>query len=115
MANKDGVKHHYIPKFYLKQWAGKDGRVCEFSRPYQREPGRVAPVKPPVRARRVYPDGTGYERGLYSFPRLNSQLADFLEHRFFRVIDDAASIAVGLLNRDVVDFTDRRPLARFIM
>jgi hypothetical protein len=49
-------KHHYIPKLYLKQWAGPDGRVCEFSRPYQQ-------VKP----RMTFPDATGYERGLYTF------------------------------------------------
>jgi len=46
--SKEG-KHHYIPVFYLKQWAGVDGRVCEFSKPYDR-------VKP----RRAHPDGTAY-------------------------------------------------------
>ena len=34
-AHPDGEKHHYLPVFYLKQWAGKDGRLCEFSRPYK--------------------------------------------------------------------------------
>src|SRR5580692_1218431 len=48
-----GDKHHYIPVFYSKEWAGPDGRLCEYSRPYD-------VVKP----KRVHPDGTGYVRGL---------------------------------------------------
>jgi hypothetical protein len=27
-------RHHYIPIFYLKQWARDDGMLCEFSKPY---------------------------------------------------------------------------------
>jgi hypothetical protein len=27
-----GQKNHYLPVSYLKQWAGPDGRLCEFSR-----------------------------------------------------------------------------------
>jgi hypothetical protein len=49
-----GEKHHYIPQFYLNRWAGTDGRLCEYSRPYDI-------VKPKF----VHPSGTGYERGLY--------------------------------------------------
>jgi hypothetical protein len=57
---KEGDKHHYLPKFYLKQWAtGLDGRLCEFSMPYDT-------VKP----KRVHPDGTGYEPDLYNFNTL---------------------------------------------
>jgi hypothetical protein len=29
-----GDKHHFIPVFYTKEWGGPDGRVCEYSRPY---------------------------------------------------------------------------------
>jgi hypothetical protein len=50
--SKEG-RHHYIPIFYLKQWAGDDKRICEFGRPYDR-------AKP----RRVHPAGTGYMDGL---------------------------------------------------
>jgi hypothetical protein len=56
-------KHHYIPVFYLKQWAQTDGQICEFSRPYKE-------VKP----RRTYPDGTGYVRGLYTFRELSAEM-----------------------------------------
>jgi hypothetical protein len=112
---EDGDKHHYIPKFYLKQWAGADGCVCEFSRPYQAKPGHVAPAKPPVKARRVNPDGTGYLRGLNTFARLRPELADYLEHRFLKIIDSKASEILGMLNRDNVDFADRSCWARFVM
>ena len=112
---EDGDKHHYIPKFYLRQWAGADGCVCEFSRPYQPKPGHVAPAKPPVKARRVNPDGTGYLRGLNTFARLRPELADYLEHRLLKIIDSKASEILGMLNRDNVDFADRSSWARFIM
>jgi hypothetical protein len=89
----------------LKQWADPaDGRLCEFSRPYKE-----------VKARRVHPDGTGYLRGLNTFARLRPELADFLEHRFFKTIDNDASAILEMLNRDYVDFTDRSAWSRFIM
>jgi hypothetical protein len=50
-------KHHYIPIFYLKQWAAEDGRLVEFCRRYQ----GVVP-------RPTFPGGTGYVRGLYRLP-----------------------------------------------
>jgi hypothetical protein len=31
----EGDKHHYVPVFYTKEWAGLDGRVCEYSRPFR--------------------------------------------------------------------------------
>jgi len=117
MANRkeDREKHHYLPKFYLKQWAGADGRVCEFSRPYELKPGHIAPANPPVKARRVYPDATGYVRGINTFARLRPELANFLEHRFLKTVDNDASKILEMLNRDYVDFTDRSHWARFIM
>src|SRR2546423_574699 len=93
MPNPQGDKHHYIPKFYLKQWAGQDRRICEFSRPYSE-----------VQPRMTYPDGTGYQRGLYSFPELPPAIADFLEHRFFKRADDGAHDVLQLLLSDKLDF-----------
>jgi hypothetical protein len=87
-----GQKHHYIPVFYLKQWAGSDGRLCEFSRPYDS-------VKP----RMVHPDGTAYRRGLNTFSRLPSELADFLEGRFFKEVDNQAARVLLMLLRDKLD------------
>jgi hypothetical protein len=50
-TRSSGLKHHYIPVFYLKNWAGIDKKICEYSRPYK-----------DVVARRKYPSATGYER-----------------------------------------------------
>jgi hypothetical protein len=49
--DKLGDKHHYIPKFYLKQWAVLDGKLCEFRKPYKTVVDRMTD-----------PDGTGYVR-----------------------------------------------------
>jgi hypothetical protein len=117
MANgkEDGDKHHYVPKFYLKNWAGVDGCVYEFSRPHQPKPGQVAPAKPPVKARRVNPDGTGYLRGLNTFAGLRPELGNYLEHRFLKIVDSKASAVLVMLNKDNVDFADRSSWARFMM
>ena len=105
-AMKEGDKHHYIPKFYLKQWAGSDGRLCEFSMPYDT-------VKP----KRVHPEGTGYEPDLYNFNTLPAPARDTIEKRLFLVADDWASkalqrILVGDLN---LDRDTRSGWSRFIM
>ena len=110
-----GEKHHYVPKFYLKHWAGEDGCVCEFSRPYQPKPGTTIPVKPPVKARRVHPDGTGYLRGLNTFARLRPELANYLEHRFFRLVDTKASAMLEMFNQDCTELPDRSSWSRFLM
>lgn len=83
--SKEG-EHHYIPVFYLKQWAGADGRVCEFSKPYDR-----------VKARRIHPDGTGYVRGLNTIPGLPPHEADYLETYFMQLTDNYASRALRIL------------------
>ena len=49
------IRHHYLPVFYLVRWAGEDGKVCRFHRPFREV----------VVSRRI-PDNTGYEDRLYS-------------------------------------------------
>jgi hypothetical protein len=79
-----GEKHHYIPVFYLKEWAGTDGRVCEYSRPFKA-----------VRPRRSHPDGTGYERGLYTVK--DPRVGEYIEHVFLKITDDAAARVLRML------------------
>ena len=81
-----GDKHHYIPVFYSKGWAGPSGRLCEFSRPYDA-------VKPKL----VHPDGTGYVRGLYTVPRNEPIVAEFIEKEFFRITNSKASEVLRML------------------
>jgi hypothetical protein len=82
----DGEKHHYIPVFYLKQWAGPDGRLCEFSRKHEQ-----------VTRRLTSPVGTGYARGLNTFTALPPAIANFLEETFFQQADDKAAKAFHLM------------------
>lgn len=104
--NPQGDKHHYIPKFYLRQWTGPDGLVCEFSKPFKT-------VKP----KRVHPDGTGYERGLYTFCNLSPQVTDFIEKKLLQMADDAADRVLRRMLVDDMDFDAdaRSAWSRFIM
>ena len=105
--SKEG-RHHYIPIFYLKQWARDNkGRLCEFSEPYDR-------VKP----RMTHPRGTGYVDGLNTVEGLPPAEARFLEDVFFQIADDAAAQALKmLLSPSPWNFTTkmRSGWSRFIM
>jgi hypothetical protein len=85
----DGEKHHYIPVFYLKQWVGADGRLCQYSRPYDR-------VKP----KRVHPDGTGYVRGLYAIDDTDPAIVNAVETMFLKPSDGLAHEALQYLLRE---------------
>jgi hypothetical protein len=102
-----GRKHHYIPVFYLKTWAGKDRKLCEFSRP-----------RATVIARRKYPTETGFERGLYTLNAHKPEVAEVIEDRLMRQTDNFAALAHQLLlNHDItgLDATSRSGWARFIL
>ena len=102
-----GDKHHYIPVFYSQEWVGADGRVCEYSRPYD-------VVKP----RRVHPDGTGYVRGLYTVPRNDSLVSEFVEREFLKVTDNGAARVLRMfkLGKQIEWTSDTRSAwSRFIV
>lgn len=82
---KAGDKHHYIPKFYLKQWAVTDGELCEFRKPHKTVVDRMTD-----------PDGTGYVRGLYTFDT-HSLDGSFLERKFLLKVDNDANRALKQL------------------
>ena len=106
-AAGQGDKHHYIPVFYSKEWAGPDGRVCEYSRPYN-------VVKP----KRVHPDGTGYIRGLYTVPHNNPHVSEFIEREFFKITDNGAARVLQLfkLGKEIAWTSDTRSAwSRFII
>ncbi len=111
---KEGDKHHYIPKFYLKQWAITDRQLCEFRQSHKMVRGRVTKI---VRHRMTYPDGTGYVRGLYTFDGLPPEAADFLETKFFMQADTHASDALDQLLAHKVDLIEpyKSAWSRFIM
>lgn len=99
-------KHHYIPEFYLKQWAGLDRRLCEFSRPYR---GVVAQMK--------HPGATGYSRGLYTISGAPANLADVFENKFMSIADGQAAEALRTMINEHLVPSGRQKAAwtRFIM
>jgi len=85
-------KHHFIPEFYLKQWAGDDARLERYTCP---TPGKVV-------VRRVSPSEVGWDKDLYRSPHDDEWDAQHLELNFFQAIDDAAARALARLNQSSI-------------
>lgn len=79
-------KHHYIPEFYTKWWAGTDGRVERFTKHRH------------IVDRRVHPARVGWQWDLYQIPHTDGPEAQAVEERFFRQLDDIASVALKKMN-----------------
>jgi hypothetical protein len=79
-------KHHYVPCFYTKRWAGLDGRLVEFSKPFRS-----------VIDRRKSPEAVGFAHDLYTMPGAVSPDRSALEDRFLKLIDQRASDAIEQL------------------
>ncbi len=79
-------KHHFIPAFYLKNWAGADGKLIEWSRPHRA-------VVPTPR----HPNATGYQFDLNRFDDLPPDIASILEDVFLKNADDDAARALQKL------------------
>lgn len=76
--------HHFIPVFYLKQWASSSSqKLIEYSIKH----GKFI-------AKPVGPRGTGYETDLYSFPDLPPEIAQHIEDVFLRSSDNQAALAL---------------------
>ncbi|PNE11686.1 MAG: hypothetical protein CR217_07470 [Beijerinckiaceae bacterium] len=76
--------HHFIPAFYLKQWAGADKKLTEFAL----RRGKLI-------VKRAGPRATGYETGLYAFPELPPDTAQHLENVYFNYADRLGSKALN--------------------
>lgn len=100
------MKQHYLAQFYLKQWVGPDGRLCEFSDDYNR-----------VKARMTHPGGTGYVKNLYTIKDAPPHIRDLFETSFLSVTDSQAAEALRLMvNDNIVPFDDLKfAWARFMM
>jgi hypothetical protein len=90
-AGGDPNKHHYIPEFFLRWWAGEDGRLERYDRP----------IPSKIMVRRVFPSEAGWMKDLYasSGHRLGPQ---WLETRVFRNIDSRAAPVLRKLNSDPI-------------
>jgi hypothetical protein len=103
------IGHHYVPVFYLSRWAGSDGRICCFSRPYRDE----------VKAKRVVPKGTAFEPRLYETRGLPPEHAQTMEKDFMAKLDSGAAEALALLEAGIAEeeWTDaaRNSWSRFLL
>ena len=82
--SKEG-KHHYIPVFYLQQWADARSRLIEFSR---QGPDRAVKTRP------TSPSGTGYVRGLYRMDDIDPNVVNAIEILFLKPSDGLAAEAL---------------------
>ncbi len=101
-------KHHFIPACYLKQWAGADGRVCEYKRVL---PGKIVP-------HRRHPNATGYETNLYRLEGLPDALAQSVETELMKPIDTDADLGLQKIlkyNSRPWNERERSALTRFIL
>lgn len=84
------MRNHYIPKFYIKQWAREDGMVMRYA---DRGDGALS-------AKAVFPKAVGYQIDLYRMPGDFDDEPHRLEINFFSNLDNAAALALDVLNRD---------------
>ena len=91
-------KHHYIPEFYSKWWAGPSGQLECWVRP--------TPTK--IIVRRAYPSEVGWVRNLYWSPEEDAREAQRIELMLFQRLDHDAAISLRKLNEPVVDYLDSK-------
>lgn len=79
-------KHHYLPVFYTKRWAGAEGRLVA----YRKWPSGV-------RYKWHHPSGIGWARDLYALKDLPPELTQQLEAKFMSPVDSQAAEALRLI------------------
>jgi hypothetical protein len=80
-------KHHYLPIFYLTQWAGPDGKLTRYYRPHQ-----------DVVATPVSPANTGFEPALYRLEGYQPEIMNAVEKEYMaKVVDEPASKALKVI------------------
>ncbi|MBP0112791.1 DUF4238 domain-containing protein [Bradyrhizobium vignae] len=89
-GEQQSIRHHYIPQFYSRRWAGDDDRICEFSRPYKK-----------IHRRRVYPKQTGFQDMLYEKKGVPKSIAQQVEDKFMSPVDNFAAKALDIIEADV--------------
>lgn len=101
-------KHHYLPVFYLTQWAGPDGKLTRYYRAHR-----------DVVASRIAPANTGYEQGLYRLEGYQPEIVNSVEKEYMaKVVDEPASKALKvILEDDYSKMTPKLQIAwtRFVM
>jgi hypothetical protein len=80
-------RHHYLPIFYLNGWAGADGKITRYYRPFR-----------DVVSHPIAPVNTGYENGLYRLEGYPVEVRNAVEKDYMaKVVDGPAADALRLL------------------
>lgn len=77
------IKHHYIPKFHLRNWLNGNNELWRYTKPHQGLHGRRAGL-----------NELGFEDHLYTLKASKEEDAVHLETPFFAKIDNFAAIAL---------------------
>ena len=83
---QQSIDHHFVPQFYLKRWAGPDGKVVEFTRPHRE-----------LVVHSKTPKTTGFQKHLYTIPELPPEKRSVLEDVVFKDIDQVGSDALDFM------------------
>jgi hypothetical protein len=90
-------RHHYIPEFYQRKWAGEDKQVERYEH-----------INGTAVRRRVFPSAAGFREDLYRHPRaeMDEWRAQALEWAIFKKIDDGGARALEALVSDPAALRD---------
>ena len=83
---QQSIDHHYVPRFYLKRWAGPTGLVVEYSRPHRE-----------LVVHSKTPKATGFQKHLYTLVGLPTGKQSVLEDVVLKQIDQIASDALDFM------------------
>lgn len=93
----DPHKHHYVPAFYLRQWA-TNGFLCEMRK-----------IRGKIVVHSKSPVGTGWLKDLYKIEGVGPDLAQHFERVFMQMVDTEAADA---MRRFIGGNMDVPPLGR---
>ncbi len=98
MQGQPPRRHHFVPEFYQRRWAGDDRRV-----------ERYELINGSVKRRRVFPSEAGFRVDLYRHPgsMMDEWSAQALEWDVLSKIDDAAAKALDALLSEPNALRDR--------
>ena len=105
-------RHHYIPIFYLTEWASGDPLyLWQMSRGYDNG------INNGIAFKHSAPVSMGFKYDLYALLHVGEEMKEWLEDNFFLQVDNEAAIAMRKLaaGNTNLDPPPRNAWARFIM
>ncbi|WP_316184213.1 MULTISPECIES: DUF4238 domain-containing protein [unclassified Bradyrhizobium] len=102
----DPRRHHYIPVFYLKQWA-TNGFLCEMRK-----------VQGKIIIHSKAPTATGFRQDLYRIDGVSPELAQHFERTFMHMVDSQAASAMRRIqsgSKETWPASERDAWVRFIL